>query len=401
MADTRNEALLPAPSLKERDRRYRLVRERMAADDLDVLLLPANHTRWEQMMADSRYITTIGGYGTETLTIFPREGEVTAYVFNRSGWWREKQSWVTDLRDGRNHWAENAIERLIELEFEKGRIGIAGLSGLIRAPDGLIPYTTVERLKQAFPDAEIVNATAVVQDVRSVKSEEELALMKRSMGIIEKMMETMTEIARPGVTEKHIYASMINTLLENGGELPSMFIFGTGPGLGHGSFVPTERVLQQGDLVVNEIEARYAGYSCQGVSPLSLGKPSQDYADLIELSGACFNRIAEKMRPGTALGDLMDTYTGTVEKEGGGKYTWSHPMMHARGMGDESPALLGDDDLERFRSVELRENMTFILKPAVRAANGRLAGRLGDTVVVTPSGGKRLGEREMKLGIID
>ena len=79
---------VPRLSLAERDRRHRLVREAMDRAGLDVLILPANVSRWEQMMADSRYITTIGGFGTETLTIVPRDGAVTAYVFNRAPFWR-------------------------------------------------------------------------------------------------------------------------------------------------------------------------------------------------------------------------------------------------------------------------------------------------------------------------
>lgn len=399
MTINNGEQLLPKISLKERDRRYRLVRKAMAAEKIDVLLVPANHSRWEQMMADSRYLTSIGGFGTEILTVFPKSGEVTGYVFNRSGWWLGVQDWVTDLRDGRNYWADNAIERLRELKFHKGRIGIVGLSGLIRAPDGMIPYTTVERIKEAFPEAEIVNATTLIQGVRSVKSAEELAFMRRSMTIIERMIETMKATTRVGVSEKRVYAAMINTLLENEGEMPSMFIFGTGPDLSHCSFVPTERVIRKGDLVVNEIEARYAGYSAQGVNPLVLGQPTKAFSDLVEVSRLCFDRVAEKMRPGTPLGDLMDVYTGTVEREGKGNMAWGHPMMHARGLGDESPALLGNDDLERFRRVELKAGMTFILKPAVR--RGKQTARLGDTVVVTRNGGERLGKRPMELGIIE
>ena len=188
-------------------------------------------------------------------------------------------------------------------------------------------------------------------------------------------------------------------MLENQGEMPSMFIFGVGPDLGHGSFVPTEHVIREGDIVVNEIEARYAGYSAQGVNPLVLGKPRKSYADLVEISRLCFDRIAEKMCPGTSLGALMDVYTRTVEREGKGKLGWGHPMMHARGLGDESPALLGNDDLERFRRVELKSGMTFILKPAVRRA--KLSARIGDTVVVTRNGGERLGKRPLELGIIE
>jgi Xaa-Pro dipeptidase len=114
----KNESLaIPRLSLAERDRRYRAVRAAMAAAKLDVLICPASTSRWEQNMADSRYLTTIGGFGTEALTIFPREGEVTAYVFNRAAFWLAAQKWVTDVRDGRNLWLKNIEERLGELKL--------------------------------------------------------------------------------------------------------------------------------------------------------------------------------------------------------------------------------------------------------------------------------------------
>lgn len=349
---------------------------------------------------DSRYVTTIGGFGTETLTIVPLDGDVTAYVFNRADFWKRAQNWVKDVRDGRNHWADNAIERLNELKTPLKRIGISGLSGLIRAPDGIVPYTTVERLKQAFPAAELVNATAIVQDARSVKSAEEIALMRQSEAIIEKMIIAMTKAAKPGASERHVYAEIVRTLLESGGEQPSLLIFGTGKGIGHGQFVPTDRKLKKGDLVVNELEARYAGYSAQCVAPISVGRPTAEYADLLKVSLACFENVRSKMRAGETLGELMDAYTQTVEREGRGRYKWGHPMMHARGLGDESPALLGNSDVARFRRIELEPGMTFILKPRVRSAKNGMSAQIGDTVLVTAKGGERLGKRKMALAVV-
>jgi Xaa-Pro aminopeptidase len=389
---------VPRLSLAERDRRYRLVREAMDRAGLDVVILPANVSRWEQMMADSRYITTIGGFGTETLTVFPRQGEVTAYVFNRAPFWRAAQSWVSDVRDGRNHWAENAIERLSECAAPR-RIGISGLAGLVRAPDGIVPWTTVERIKAAFPASEIVDTTQLIQEIRAVKSEEEIVLMRRSAGIIENMIRVMTDTAREGARERDIYAAMVQTLLENDGELPSMLIFGSGQGIAAGRFVPTSRRLGRGDLIANEIEARYAGYSAQAVAPLSIGPPSAAYSDMLKVAREAFEAIREAMRPGEKIGALMDAYVGVIERSGQGKYKWAHPMMHARGLGDESPALLSDDDLERFRGVELIGGMTFIVKPRARGEHG--SAQIGDTVVVTPRGGERLGKRDLSLIVVD
>jgi Xaa-Pro dipeptidase len=389
--------LIPLPSLAERDRRYKNVRERMAREGLDVLLLPANHSRWEQMMADSRYLSGIGGFATEVFTVFPAEGDPTAYVFNRAGWWKQAQNWTADVRDGRNRWAQNAIEKINELGFKKGRIGISGLAGLVRAPEGIISYSTVETIRQAFPDSEIVNATVLMQEARALKSDEEIAFLQRSMDIIEEMIRTMKESARPGVTEKDLYAEMIHTMLRHDGELPTLFFLGTGPQATQSTFVPTTRVIQDGDRVVNEIEAKVGGYAAQAVCPIVVGRAKDNYEEMVDLSATCFHAILQQMRPGVTFGTLFDTYQKTVQEKGKDMYRWSHPMMHSRGLGDDAPALMGDKDLERLANRQLERGMAFILKPRVRHASGKGSASIGDTVVVEQNGARRLGRREMKL----
>ncbi len=389
--------LIPGLSLAERDRRHQLVREKMAVAGLDVLLLPANTSRWEQVMADSRYVTGIGGFATEVFTIFPAEGPVTAYVFNRANWWKQVQDWVEDVRDGRNRWAEDAVARLRELGFKNGRLGVSGLSGLIRTPDGIVPHTTVELLRQAFPDAEMVNATSLMQEVRAIKSAEEIGCMERSMEIIERMIDAMTEGAREGASEKELYADMAHVMLRSGGELPTLFFLGSGPGATQSSFVPTNRVIKNGDRIVNEIEAKYAGYAAQAVRPMLLGEPDATFRELMDISCACFHAILGAMKPGVTFGTLFDTYMKTVEDLGDGKYMWSHPMMHARGLGDDGPALMGDADVERFQKIQLASGMVFILKPRIRMTEGKDHASIGDTVVVTDDGARRLGSSKLEL----
>jgi len=162
--------MIPQLSIQERDRRYKIVRAEMAKRNIDVLLLPANTGRWEQLQGDSRYLTSLGGFATEVFTVFPREGDVSAYIFNRAGWWKQAQKWVSDVRDGRNRWGENAIERISELGLQKGTIGISGLAGLFRAPEGIIPYSSVKAIQDTFPQAKIVNVTEMMQEIRAVKA---------------------------------------------------------------------------------------------------------------------------------------------------------------------------------------------------------------------------------------
>lgn len=389
--------MIPQLSIEERDRRYRIVRAEMAKRGIGCLLLPANTGRWEQLQGDSRYLTTIGGFATEVFTVFPLEGEVTAYIFNRAAWWKQAQKWVADVRDGRNRWGQNAIERIRELGLEKGTIGISGLAGLFRAPEGIIPYSSVKAIQEAFPQAKLVNATEMMQEIRAVKSAEEVAMLERSAAIVEKTVEAMVANAVPGVSEKELYGAMVHAMLAHGGELPTLFFLSAGAGLTNSSFVPTDYRIQKGDRLINEIEAKYAGYAAQAVCPMTIGPADDEYRRMIDISRACFDAVLGAMKPGARLGALFGVYTRTVEREGKGKYVWSHPMMHARGLGDDGPALLGDRDVERFSKIELQTGMTFILKPQVRPAQGKGRASIGDTVTVTEDGARRLGTRELEL----
>jgi Xaa-Pro aminopeptidase len=383
----------PAPtlSLAERDRRYRLVAERMAAAGIDVLIAPASTARWEQTMADSRYLTGIGGFGTETLTIFAPPHGATAYVFNRSAYWKKEQDWVADVRDGRNRWAANVTERLSELAFRNGTIGIAGLAGSTRSPDGTIPHRTVEAIAKSFPAARIVDATDLMNRVRAVKSAEEIAVLEHATAIAEAMAARAAGL-KPGDTERTIYAAMVETLLIEGGELPAMLLLGTGPELGHGSFVSGLRKLAAGDLVVGEIEGRYLGYSGQIVRPAVLGRAAPQFRSLHDAALGAFGDVLATLKDGASLKGVVRDFTRSVARRGSQPL---FPLMHARGLGDEVPVVLSAEELESQDDVELKSGMAFVLKP--RVGRDRLTVQVGDMVVVEPGGGRRLGRAPLEL----
>ena len=97
-----------------------------------------NQSHWDQFQADTRYLTHIGGHQTEVAVVFPLSGEVTAFVRrgNEIEWWLIAQDWVREIRASRRSWGEPVVERMKELKLDGGRIGVSGLSGLLRAPEG-------------------------------------------------------------------------------------------------------------------------------------------------------------------------------------------------------------------------------------------------------------------------
>src|SRR5262250_162002 len=69
---------VPRFSLAERDRRWRLVRQLMAEEGLDVIVTAVNTGHWDHFQANTRYLTGVGGNCGEASAVFPLEGEVTA-----------------------------------------------------------------------------------------------------------------------------------------------------------------------------------------------------------------------------------------------------------------------------------------------------------------------------------
>src|SRR4030095_9109119 len=112
-------------------------------------------------------------------------------------------------------------------------------------------------IKDTLPQAKIVNATEMMQEIRSVKSAEEVSLLERSAGIVEKTIEAMVENADPGVSEKELYGAMVHAMLANGGELPTLFFLSAGPGISNSSFVPTDYPIQKGGLLIDELVPKH------------------------------------------------------------------------------------------------------------------------------------------------
>jgi Xaa-Pro aminopeptidase len=397
---------IPTFSWDERERRWGRLRALMAPAQLDAIVAVPNSGHWDQFQADVRYLTQIGGNGTEAAVVFPLAGEVVAILRgeNDIAWWGLEQDWVEDLRPSRRAYATPIAERLRELGLARGRIGIAGLAGLVRAPEGVVPWGLLEGLRAALPDAAFVDATAVMQTARATKSSEEVAFIRRAAGVAEAAVRRMLALARPGVAERQVYAAMVETMLAAGGEFPTMILWGAGRQPPWPHRMLTDRVLQAGDVINNEIEGRWAGYIAQVVAPCTLGPAEAASREIFALSVQLFEDLRTFMRPGVSFTAVWDRYRSSVTAAG---YEPGAALFHGRGLGEDRPLVWGHRPPEGEELV-LAEGMVFILKPAVFPPGGRdvvardgeiveLALRTGDTVVVTARGAERLGERALEL----
>jgi Xaa-Pro dipeptidase len=386
---------VPRFSLAERDRRWQLVRQLMAEEGLDVIVTAVNTGHWDHFQANTRYLTGVGGNCGEAAAVFPLEGEVTviAMAIPPIHYWLGFQDWVTDVRNCNRYFGRGIVERLRELKFDKGRIGIAGLYNISRAPEGVMPYGTMRAIEEAFPHAIFVDATDLMERARYVKSREEIDALTKAVELVEKAIDAMAQTTRPGVRECEVYAAMVHAMVKEGGELPTMLQWSAGPEPHGNNIMPTLRPLEHGDIVMNEIEARWAGYVGQGVQPMFIGRVDPVWHDISRTCQEILHATYEIFKPGLTINQLNQFVLDWGKKNSS---FMLRPLFHGRGLGDDAP-VSARSTTEAHAGWKLEENVVFVLKPTVATPDGRKRLYWGDCVVCTPEGARRLGKRPVEV----
>jgi Xaa-Pro dipeptidase len=399
--------LYPYPrfSIAERDRRWQTVRELMGKADLDVIVTPQNSGHSADYQANTRYLTHCGGGEPDVAAVFPLAGEVTAIATSAAPRWPTVQDWVSDVREARRNYGRAIVERLKELNVDRGRIGITGLGEVegTRTPEGTIFYGTWKQIREAFPHAEFVDATKILDEVRYVKSKEEIDVLTKSMEIIELSMQAEIDAAKVGANDWDVWAAAHYAMTRNGSELPIHCFWVSGKNPKRTLTRPSMRLLERGDIIINELEASWIGYRSQGVQPVFVEVINPVQTELIKVQREIFNHVSEYLKPGITVGELAEltkrTAASAAPKTGPAADARGDLTMHGRGAGDDGPIITPHAKSPKQLGVAMRENMIFVCKPAAISADGEHACQWGDTVVVTKNGGRRLGKRPHELAV--
>lgn len=386
-------------SLAERDRRWKAIRELIARDHLDAIVAPPNTGNSTDWQADARYISHCGGGADASIgVVFPLDGDVTVVATSAVDRWGPKiQNWVTDVREVNRRYGKGMAERLLELGLERGRIGVSGLGFGTRTPEGAIVHGTYMALREALPDAELVPASDLLQEVRQIKSREEIDVLQRSVDLIERGLDAQAQWAQPGVPDYVVWAETMHAMLVRGSELSVHFNWISGNNPGRTLTRPTLRPLEKGDLIEKEIESSIIGYRAQQLRPLAVHECEPTVMELAKLHAELYDELLEFLKPGVTIGQLVEKTHQLGEQVApqtgplaGARATLT---MHGRGLGDDTPLIV-----ERYESTQrawndpFPENGVYICKPSVRTADRRHSFSWGDTVRTTPKGAVRMGK---------
>jgi len=389
---------LPRLSLRERDRRWAAVRRQMDARSLDAIVLWGWPTMWDFCTANARYLCPVGGNAEFNVLVFPREGEPTCFIQMPTflAGWKSAQDWVGDIRPRKGTWADTVAARLRELKLDGSRIGMDGLAGPLD-PDGWIPHSVYLRLQELLPKAALINLEDMLEQVRTIKSEEEIEILGKAARLGDLMLAACRDNARPGVKECEVYGRMMETMLANGGEEPTLFLWACDRHpYPHPFRLPTTRALAPGDVIICEIHPKYGGYFTHVERTFSLGAPEDKQLDIYAGCLAAYQRGLDLFAPGKKISEAMEAVRQAIEERG---LAICETGIHGHGLASlEYPryrhhALAADQGALKAIGDEFRPGMVFafnidLFDPKWRG--GSTGCVFAETIEITQDGARRL-----------
>jgi Xaa-Pro aminopeptidase len=238
-----------------------------------------------------------------------------------------------------------------------------------------------------------VSATADVEELRRIKTAEEIGYIQQACALADRGYQRFAEAAEPGMREFELVAEVEAFLKENGAEDNFMLIASGGTEV-VGMKPPTDRKLQKGDSITTELTPQVNGYYAQICRTLVLGEPSKEQLQAFEIFSEAQQAAEDLIKPGVTAAAAARAQNDVFRRYGYGDYTgskYTRVRGHCLGLyPDETPHILEDVD------YVLKQDMVVIAHPNTYLP---LSGYMvfGDTLLVTESGNIRLNKTAKKL----
>ena len=178
-----------------------------------------------------------------------------------------------------------------------------------------------QHLCAGLPDAEVLDATALVNWQRGVKSDRELEYMRRGARIVERMHARIRDVIQPGMRKcdlvAEIYATGISGTEEFGGDYPAFVpMMPTGADASAPPLTWDDKPLKVGEGTFFEIAGAYRRYQLPLCRTTFLGTPPDDMrrAEKAVLNGLDAGLAAA--RAGNRAKDVATDFYATMEAAG-------------------------------------------------------------------------------------
>jgi Xaa-Pro aminopeptidase len=246
-----------------------------------------------------------------------------------------------------------------------------------------------EALKKPRPAAHVVPAEDLVERLRLIKEPEEIAKIKASLALTEKVLARVWADLRVGRTEKEVAWLIERGIRECGAEAVSFPpIVASGPHAALPHAVPTEREIASGEPVILDLGSKLGHYCSDMTRTWIAGTPDKKLKEIYRIVREAQLAAQDFIRAGKDSVEVDAVARDLITRTGYGDH-FGHGLGHGVGLAvHEKPGL------RKQKGIVLEENMVVTIEPGIYLA-GYGGVRLENMVRVTQTGCELLNEIEL------
>jgi len=233
----------------------------------------------------------------------------------------------------------------------------------------------------------------VFQEIRAVKTKEEIDRVRKATAITEKAISAVVSELRIGITERELATIFDRTVVEEGA-MPFITDIGWGPHSAFGNCTPSNRKIGKDNVLRFDVGCRYKHYCSDMSRIVVVGKATTRQLRYYEAILEGQKRALDLIRPGAIAGDIYQAAIDAVRQSGIPHYKRPH-VGHGIGIEVYQPPILKPDD-----STSLEKGMVICVETPYYEL-GAWGLQVEDTVVVTNDGFEFLTKSSRELRTID
>ena len=335
------------------------IRARLEQVGVDALMISSGENR--------RYLSGFTG-SAGSLIITPRDAVLaTDFRYVEQAGQQSQDFRVVRTRGGVD-WLSDLLKELgvRRLGFESQDMTVATHEGIQKAlAEG-----------NAGSVVSLVATSGFVEELRSVKDAEELAMLTQAIEISDQAFQEVSKTIRAGQTELEVAWRLEMAMRELGAEAVSFeTIVAVGPNAALPHHRPADVPILEGQSLIIDMGARYQGYCSDLSRTLCLGQPDDTFRKVYDtVLGAQLTAIATVER-GMTGGDA-DGLARTVIEEAGYGENFGHSLGHGVGLEVHEQPGVGPGS-----TSVLEDGMAFTIEPGIYVS-GWGGVRIEDVVVL-------------------
>ncbi len=384
---------MPHFTREEFQSRVTRARRSMAEQGLDAMLLFA---------PESHYWLT--GYDTFGFCFFqcmilPMNGEPV--LLTRSADLRQAQytSILTEIHIWKDREGANGADDLRALLKDMGLFAGKRL-GTELDTQGLTAknWRMVEKALtgQQTPCPELIDASTLIPDLRLIKSDAEIAFVRKAAELSDLALDAALEATAAGVSEGVILAAMQGDVFARGGDYAgNEFIIGSGEGALLCRYYSGRRILESEDQLTLEWSGAWRRYHAPMMNTLIVGKPKPEHLHMRTACKEALNACESALKPGNTLGTVFDEHARILDE-----YGLRQHRLNACGYSVGArftPCWMDSQMFYEGAKTVIEPNMTFFLHMILMDSDSGAAQCLGRTSLVTQNGSESLSRATLDM----